>query len=206
MSTAAINNSEILKPFLKYLRKFSAVSEAEFQRISKYIHVRVYKIEEVVTEIGRVENYFHFILKGLVRKYYKKGKNEFNVQISHEGHIIHAQESFHSRTPSTFCVKTIEPTVLASIHFNDLETIYSQSPKMEHIGRLILTYTMILKDKWKGELIELSQKERFLKFVERHPELLRRVQQKHLASYLNIKPETFSRYKHLLQTRKQKSN
>ncbi len=70
---------------------------------------------------------------------------------------------------------------------------------MEHIARLIITYTMVLKDQWKEELLELSQKERFLKFVNRHPELLKRVPQKHLATYLNIKPETFSRYKHMIR-------
>jgi hypothetical protein len=73
---------------------------------------------------------------------------------------------------------------------------------MEHVARLIITHTMVLKDQWKDELLELSQKDRFLRFVKKHPELMKRVQQKHLASYLNVKPETFSRYKHLLKPSK----
>lgn len=192
-------NMEILKPLLKYLRKFSPVSDAEFQQIIKHIQVLRYKKNEIITQKGEVENYFYFILKGLVRKYYIKKNNEFNTQISYEGHIIHVQESFHSRKASNFYIATMEPSVLASIHYDDLENIYLQSRKMEHIARLIITYTMVLKDQWKEELLELSQKERFLKFVNRHPELLKRVPQKHLATYLNIKPETFSRYKHLIR-------
>lgn len=195
----AINNRETLKPFLKFLRKYSTISEAEFKQISKNIHVYVFKKNEIITRKSEIENHVHFILRGLVRKYYIRDNEEFNTQISYEGHIIHAQESFHSRTPSKFYITTLEPTVLASINYDDLEKIYLLSRKMEHIGRLIITNTMVLKDQWKEDLLELTQKERFIKFVNKHPELLKRVQQKHLASYLNIKPETFSRYKHLIR-------
>jgi hypothetical protein len=45
----------------------------------------------------------------------------------------------------------------------------------------------------------MSPRERFLNFVTKNPELMQRVPQKYLASYLNIKPETFSRFKHLLR-------
>lgn len=71
---------------------------------------------------------------------------------------------------------------------------------MEHLGRLIITYTMVIKDRWQMQLVMLTPRERFIQFVHRNPELLQRVPQKYLASYLNIKPETFSRFKHLIRT------
>jgi hypothetical protein len=46
----------------------------------------------------------------------------------------------------------------------------------------------------------MSSKDRFLKFAREHPDLMATVPQKYLASYLNIQPETFSRYKHLLKS------
>jgi hypothetical protein len=70
---------------------------------------------------------------------------------------------------------------------------------MEHLGRLVITITMVLKDKWQSQLVKLSPRERFVQFVTKHPELMQRVPQKYLASYLNIKPETFSRFKHLVK-------
>jgi hypothetical protein len=70
---------------------------------------------------------------------------------------------------------------------------------MEHLGRLIITHTMVLKDRWQMQMVKMTPRERFLNFVVRNPELLQRVPQKFLASYLNIKPETFSRFKHLLR-------
>ena len=195
----SINKFDTLKPFLRFLRKFSNISEAEFHQISKYIQIKNFEKDAFITRKGEVENYLLFILQGLVRKYYVKYNEEFNTQISYEGHLIHVQESFHTRTVSDFYIKTLEPTILASIHHDDLENIYLLSRKMEHVARMVITHTMVLKDQWTAELLQLSQKERFLKFVRRHPELLKRVQQKHLASYLNVKPETFSRYKHLLK-------
>jgi CRP-like cAMP-binding protein len=96
-------------------------------------------------------------------------------------------------------VEAIEPTTLVSITYDDLETIYARSGKMEHLGRLIITYTMVLKDRWQMQLVMHTPRERFIRFVNHNPELLQRVPQKFLASYLNIKPETFSRFKHLVR-------
>jgi CRP-like cAMP-binding protein len=188
------------RPFLTYLRKFVNLTDDEFARcLMPIIKVRRFGKKEFVTKAGEVENYFNFIVKGLVRKYYKRASTEINTQISMEGHIILSQESFHSRMPSEYSIETIEPSALVSIKYEDLENLYSQSKKMEHLGRLIITHTMVLKDKWQMQMVKMTPRERFLNFVMRNPELLQRVPQKFLASYLNIKPETFSRFKHLLR-------
>jgi CRP-like cAMP-binding protein len=98
----------------------------------------------------------------------------------------------------------MEPTELSSITYECLEKMYSSSEKMQRLGRLIITATMVLKDKWQSQLVKLSPRERFISFVTRHPELMQRVPQKYLASYLNIKPETFSRFKHLVKDHSKK--
>jgi CRP-like cAMP-binding protein len=191
---------DVVKPFLDYLRKFVELSEDEFRLyIYPYISIRKYSKKQMITEAGEVENYFNFIVKGLARKYYKRGREEINTQISFEGHIMHSQESFHSRTPSEYCVEAIEPTTLVSITYDNLEKIYARSGKMEHLGRLIITYTMVIKDRWQMQLVMHTPRERFVRFVQHNAELLQRVPQKYLASYLNIKPETFSRFKHLIR-------
>lgn len=190
----------VVKPFLDYIRKFIEIPDEEFQQyIYPFIVVRKYTKKQIITETGQIENYFNFIIKGLARKYYKKGKEEINTQISFEGHIMHSQESFHSRKPSEYSIEAIEPTTLVSITYDNLEKIYARSSKMEHLARLIITYTMVVKDRWQMQLVKHTPRERFIHFVNRNPELLQRVPQKYLASYLNIKPETFSRFKHLVR-------
>lgn len=191
---------ENVRPFFQFLHKFIPLSEEEFdEQIKPYLEVRHFKKKQLLTKEGEVENYLHFVTKGLVRKYYKKNKAEINTQISTEGHIIHAQESFHSRTPSEYFIEAIEPTTTVSITYENLEKTYSQSQKMEKLGRLVITFTMVIKDRWQMNMIKHTPRERFLDFVHKNPELLQRVPQKYLASYLNIQPETFSRFKHLLR-------
>ena len=188
------------KTLLDFLNKFIPLSLDEYNElIVPCIIKRHFNKKSIVTTAGEIENYLNFIDSGLVRKYYKKANEEVNTQISYEGHIIHSQESFHSRTPSEYTIETIEPTEFTSITYECLEKMYSSSEKMQRLGRLVITATMVLKDKWQSQLVKLSPRERFVSFVTRHPELMQRVPQKYLASYLNIKPETFSRFKHMIR-------
>jgi CRP-like cAMP-binding protein len=189
-----------VKTFMNYLRKFVDLTEDEFnQYLLPVTKVRRFGKKEIITKAGEVENHFNFVVKGLVRKFYRKGHHEINTQISMEGHLILSQESFHGRTPSEYFVEAIEPTTFVSISYDDLEKLYRQSHKMEHIGRLVVTYAMIIKDRWQMQMVKMTPRERFLNFVTKNPELMQRVPQKYLASYLNIKPETFSRFKHLIK-------
>ena len=193
------------KSLLDFLNKFIPLSLDEYNElIAPRIFKRHFDKKSIITSAGEVENYLNFIDSGLARKYYKKTNEEVNTQISYEGHIIHSQESFHSRIPSEYSIETIEPTELTSITYECLERIYSSSEKMQRLGRLVITATMVLKDKWQSQLVKLSPRERFISFVTRHPELMQRVPQKYLASYLNIKPETFSRFKHLVKDHSKK--
>ena len=191
---------ESVKALHDYLNKFVKLTNEEFEKIIlPAIQIRKFHKKELITSAGEVENYFNFIVKGLARKYYLKGRLENNTQISFEGHMMLSQESFHSRKPSEYFVEAIEPTTVISITHDDLEKIYASSHRMERLARLLITYAMVLKDRWQIQLVKMTARERFLNFVTRNPELMQRVPQKYLASYLNIKAETFSRFKHLIR-------
>ena len=65
----------VVSPFFDYVRKFIDISEEEFrQQIYPYIHVRKFSKKQIITTAGEIENYFNFIIKGLARKYYKRGE------------------------------------------------------------------------------------------------------------------------------------
>ena len=196
---------EAIKPFQNYLRRFIDFTDDEFNKnLLPVIKVRRFGKKEVITKAGEVENNFNFIVTGLARKYYRKNHHEINTQISFEGQMLLSQESFHSRLPSEYFIETIEPTTVVTITHDDLEKVYASSHHMEHLARLLITYAMVIKDRWQMQLVKMTPRERFLNFVTRNPELLQRVPQKFLASYLNIKPETFSRFKHLIRNHSRK--
>lgn len=191
---------EPLQLFHSFLNKFIPLDTDEYHRIiAPLIEVRTYKKKTIVVPAGEVDDYINFVGKGLLRKYFRKEENEVITQISREGQIIHSQESFYSRTPSDYIVETIEPSTLLSISAKNLETIFQTNATMERMGRLIVTYIMIRNERWQMSLLQLTPRERFLQFVQNNSELMQRVPQKYLASLLNIQPETFSRFKHLIK-------
>ena len=96
-------------------------------------------------------------------------------------------------------METIEPTVFFSITYESLQQLYDLSPKVERLGRIMISDLFIKKDNRYFDQLKKSTRERFLDYIRSHPQMLQRVPQKYIASYLNIKPETFSRLKHLLR-------
>ena len=185
-----------------YFSRYLPVSRLEFQHFLPYIEIREYDKKVKVTKEGEVERYFNIIARGLVRKYLPLKEGEQTIQLAVEGHIIHSELSFFYRTPSVSVVETIEPTVLLSISYESLEQLYSQHPKFERLGRLIITDLFVRKDHRYFDQLRKNTRERFLDYIKTHSHMLQRVPQKYIASYLNIKPETFSRLKHLMRPQK----
>jgi len=134
-----------------------------------------------------------------VRMYFYRGNTEVVTNIAKEGQLIGSSASFLSGAPSSYNVETLEPSLLLSLTRQDLERIYQQSTRIERLGRLMTTQFVLQKEEWELECMRLDTRERFLRFVENNPDLMQRVPQKYLASYLNMKPETFSRLKQLLR-------
>lgn len=193
---------EPFRALFEFLNKFLPLSEEEFQSfVLPYVESRTVNKKQVLTETGKVEQYLNFINKGLVRKYFLREGEEFITQVSYEGQVIHSQESFYSQTASEYFIETIEPGTLLSFSYNNLEAMFSANAKMERLGRKIVTYIMVVMDRWQMQLLKLSARDRFLYFVQHNPVLLQRTPQKYLASLLNIQPETFSRFKHLIKTK-----
>jgi len=185
-----------------YLSRYLPLSKAEFQLLLPYLEIREYDKRAKVTKEGEVERYLNIVARGLVRKYLPVKGGEQTIQLAVEGHIIHSELSFFYRTPSNSVVETIEPTVFLSISYDSLEQLFAQFPKIERMGRLIVTDLFVKKDFHYFDQLRKSTRERFLDYIKTHSHMLQRVPQKYLASYLNIKPETFSRLKHLIQQKR----
>jgi CRP-like cAMP-binding protein len=103
--------------------------------------------------------------------------------------------SYFTGMPSTLIIEAIEPSVCLGIKRKDMEYLFTQIPGLEKIFRGVLSTWYVKKDLEQMNNLRFSKKERFLQFCDEQPELLQRVPQKQLASYLEITPETFCRMK-----------
>jgi CRP-like cAMP-binding protein len=182
-----------------YVSNFITLSEEEFNAFSVFVEVRHFEKKQKIISLGETEIYLNLVVTGLVRKYFLKGKEEKVTYIAKENFLVNSMGSFLSGSPSIYFVEAIEPTTLLSIKKQDLENLYDTHHNIERLSRLVLTSLFIQREKQDYDQIRLSVRERFIQFMQNNPDLLQRVPQKYLASYLNIKPETFSRMKHLMK-------
>ena len=181
-----------------FLNQHTTVTEAEFQFLMTKTAIHNFNKKDKITEIAEVENRIYYIEKGLVRKFFYRDDEEVITQFVKEGSLISSTASFFSRKPSQYVIEAIEPTTAFSINYDELESIYGLGNKWEKIGRIITTHFLLQQEILMMDNIRLTVKERFKKFMNENPDLIQRVPQKQLASYLNIKQETFSRMKHLM--------
>jgi|SRR5215203_2111677 len=187
---------------LEYVRQFISqhieLTEEEFQTLASKLHLVSFDKKTKLVDIGDVATTFYFVLKGVSRRYFYRGKQEVITHLIKEGGMMGSVISFITGEPSRYIVETIEPVTAYSLSKKDLDQLYSTDKKWEKFGRKIITAFFLQLESQILDNIRYSTKERFINFMKHNPELVRRVPQKYLASYLEIQPETFSRLKHLI--------
>jgi CRP-like cAMP-binding protein len=194
---------ECYEQVLVHLQRFSTISREGGEQLLPYLEIRRFDKKKKLVNQGEMEDYLNVVIKGLVRKYVASSiRGEVTLQLATEGHIIQSEISFHHRVPSEVVIQTLEPTVLVSMHYDRMQEALNKVPEAEALGRAIIMQMFIKKDARYFDQLKISTRDRFLDYMNNHPEMLQRVPQKILASYLNIKPETFSRLKHLLFQKK----
>lgn len=194
---------ECYEQLLVHLQRFSPISRESVEKLIPYLEIRRFEKKKKLVSQGEMEDYLNVVIKGLVRKYVPSSiRGEVTLQLATEGHFIQSEISFHHRVPSEVIVQTLEPTVLVSIRHDRLQEAFEIMPEFEILGRAVIMDMFIKKDARYFDQLKTPTRDRFLEYINTHPEMLQRVPQKVLASYLNIKPETFSRLKHLLLQKK----
>lgn len=174
------------------------LTDEDFQTLaSKLRPVRFDKKNKVV-DIGEIATNIYFVLHGITRRYFYRGKQEVITHLVKEGGIMGSVISFLTGEPSRYILETIEPVTALAISKDDLEGLFLSDKKWEKFGRKILTAFFLQIEHHNLDNIRFSTKERFINFMKQNPDLVLRVPQKYLASYLEIQPETFSRLKHLM--------
>jgi CRP-like cAMP-binding protein len=183
---------------LNFFSPYISLTPDDLQLLSGKMEHCSFKKKENLIEIGEVENYVHLIKKGLTRRFFYVGKTEFVTQFVKEGAISMSAASFLSLKPSKYTIEAMEPVETLRISKASIDLLYTMDNKWESVGRIITAHFLLEQEKHILDGLRLTVRQRFVKFVTENPELVMRVPQKYLASYLNIKQETFSRMKHLM--------
>lgn len=184
------------------------MEEALFNFISKYISLtkdekkaildleifRQIKKGTFLLKEGQNSRDGYFVLKGCIRTYYTiEGEEKTTAFYTEmEGHTPNCVVS---NEPSEYYVATTEDSIITISNPDMEDDIFEKFPKFETLCRLLseelLTKQQIDFDDFKTS----SPEQRYLNLLKNRPDLIQRVPQHQLASYLGVKPQSLSRLK-----------
>lgn len=182
--------------FRSELEKFVTFTDAEWQIFAGYIKFVTLKKRAHFAQQGKVCDQIAFILNGSVRYYYIKDGEEITGYFSFEREFTSSYNSFLTRQPSNNYVQALEDTQLLTLDYTDVQKMYADpvlACKMERFGRLIAEFYLICYDDRVTSFVTQTPEERYLKLLENGREILQRIPQHYIATFLGITPVSLSR-------------
>lgn len=175
-----------------FIAKYISLTDEEKHAIISLDIFHSVKKGTVLLSEGEKTNNSYFVLKGCIRCFYVMDGEEKTTAFYTEMEGL-TPPSVLSKTPSEYYINCIEDTIL-TISNADMEVeVNSKFPKFEIMCRL-LSEELLAKQRIDFDEFKTSSPEqRYLNLLQKRPDLIQRVPQHQLASYLGIKPQSLSR-------------
>jgi CRP-like cAMP-binding protein len=177
------------------------VPEEQWLELFKRGREKTLKANDFFLRAGDVPQYIAFIVSGLLRLYYLdiEGK-EVTKHFATENTFAISYSAFLQREESRFSIQALEDTTLLLFDFQTYSDMLKSHVCWQIFAKKLAELLFIIKEKREAELLMQDAQERYLRFREDYPDIERRLNQYHIASYLNIAPESLSRIRsHLKQ-------
>ena len=175
-----------------FISKYISLTEDEKNAILSLDLFRSVKKGTILLKEGQKSKDEYFILKGCIRKYYivngeEKTTGFFTEMESLTPHCI------INNAPSEYFISCVEDTLLTVANPDMGVEINTKFPKFEVMCR-IFSEELLAKEQINFDEFKISSPEqRYLNLLQNRPDLIQRVPQHQLASYLGIKPQSLSR-------------
>lgn len=147
---------------------------------------------DILLAPGQRSNVNYFVLKGCLRKFYVVDGEEKTTAFYTELEAV-TPPCVISKTPSDHYLGCVEDVLMIVSNTEMEQEVNSAFPKFELMCRR-LSEELLAKERIDFDAFKTSSPEqRYLALLEQRPDLLQRVPQHQLASYLGIKPQSLSR-------------
>lgn len=148
---------------------------------------------EFIVKAGQIEKYFYFVHSGVLRGFVLNNGTDVSIGFTYDGEYSGAYESFLAQIESDWSIQALTDCEILKISYGDLMEMFDRYKSVERWGRIFNANILIGIGKRQVEVRSFSAEERFDRLFNQSPHIFQLVPQKHLASYLGMTPETFSR-------------
>ena len=178
------------------MNKMYPVPNEEMEAVQQlFTRVKQRKGSFFVSE-GEIPDAMAFVVSGLYKYYYiDRNGNERIKHFSRENEFLSSYASLITRTPSLYYIEALEDSELLIIQYADYNKGVLHNSVLQNVARVYTERMYTIKEQREGSFLKESAQERYLRFLKEQPELIERVTQKNIASYLGMTPESMSRIK-----------
>jgi len=183
----------MFQQFFQFTDRYLRFSEKEKSALEDILIFREVPKKYPLLKIGEIAREIYFINKGCARMFYDKNGEEITGFFFLENMLLSGFESMLTRESSQQGIETLEPCELIIIPYHAFEELHKKHPRFNIFTRNLLAERFVFAQKVVASLILDSHEERYIRLFQRQPELLNRVPQHMLATYLGITPVSLSR-------------
>ncbi|PST84791.1 cyclic nucleotide-binding protein [Pedobacter yulinensis] len=184
----------MLDQLRSYLNKSISLTDDQFQIISANLKIKQFVKGETILRAGEIGTNSYFVNSGLLRCFSidQKGK-EHIIQFAPENWWVSDRNSILFNEPSDFFYDAAEDTQAVVIPKDFFDRAAQLDPCVLNMNNVMLHKSIRFMQKRINMLLSATAEERYLDFIHLYPNLMLRVPQWMIASYLGITPESLSR-------------
>ncbi|MGL6068220.1 MAG: Crp/Fnr family transcriptional regulator [Sediminibacterium sp.] len=176
-----------------YFRLMPHLTEAEWQALEERLTIKIYIKGDHIVKQGEVCNQVYFINSGFLRFYKIIDGKEISTGFMGANQYVSSYDSFLTRKPAFENLQALEDAELHCLSYDDMQFLYKQYPVYQMFGRVIAEQLFIWVNERTNALLLLSPEQRYENMINNQSEVLQRVPQYMLASYIGVTPEHLSR-------------
>lgn len=196
----------MLENFFNKLSKEITLTEADKEIFRQHVIVKKLRKRQYLLQEGEICKSVAFVSKGMLRSYLVDEKsNEHIIQFAPEGWFISDLYSFITEDYSNLNIDAIENSEL--ILMSKTAHLYLEKAVPEFFKFNYMQYrgAYISLQKRLTDMFTLSTEEKYTKLLKIYPDIMQRVPQHMIASYLGLTAETLSRVRKKLIAKKDES-